>query len=131
MFFIQTYLKRRKCNRFVKSVEALKITDNMNFENLGDFYNNLYSLINDYQTILKDLPTELSKKQKTQVQTHLTNLIIAYVDIIKELNTTLSTIIKNKDLSISVRQATSDFAEKSIAISETTLNLMSKLATLI
>lgn len=131
MFFIQTYLKRRKCNRFVKSVEALKITDDMNFENLGNFYNNLYSLINDYQTILKDLPTELSKKQKTQIQTHLTNLIIAYVDIIKELNITLSTIIKNKDLSISVRQATSDFAEKSIAISETTLNLMSKLATLV
>ena len=53
MFFINTYLKRRKCNKFVKSVEALQLANNMNFENLGDFYNNLYGLINEYQSIFR------------------------------------------------------------------------------
>lgn len=131
MFFIQNYLKRRKCNKFVKSVEALKITDNMNFEDLAEFYNSLWSLINEYQPILVDLPTKLSKKQKQIVTTHLTEILVAYVSIIKNLNETLTTIIKNKDLSVDVKYATSDFAEKNIAISETTVNLISKLATLI
>ena len=119
--------KRRLRNEFLKALNDLSLSQNANYDELKDFYDDLFSIIEKYEKIYDNL----TKKDRMVSIVKLKSILNQYLTTIQNIHGIYIQLLECDKLNYEIKKKISEFAKQSVSISDKTISVLDRITNLL